>query len=186
VTHVQFDPTGSGRIIFNCEGVRLDNRPRTWCLETDGSYRPLYDQPENESDNHENFSADGSTIIYHGTRDGVPLIAGRRWDGSLVFETSLAGAEIHHVTPTPSKSTADLGLVTDGGENVTLYRLANNRIESKTVLCQHLSRQDPSSNQDDHPHPLTIPNGKSVIFSSNRDGTSNIYEVPCMKRRVSL
>src|SRR5438046_2021228 len=48
VTHVQFDPTGTDRMIFNLEGFDEDRQPlpnRIWCLETDGSYRPLSEHP---------------------------------------------------------------------------------------------------------------------------------------------
>jgi Tol biopolymer transport system component len=47
---------------------------------------------------------------------------------------------------------------------------------SMTVLCRHDSSYD---NQDAHAHPLTTATGRSVIFTSNRTGYCQVYEVSC-------
>lgn len=172
VSHVQFDPTGSGRIIFNQEGTRVYHHSRTWCLETDGQFRPLYAEPENEHDNHENWAADGQMIVYHGARDGIHLMAGRRWDGSLVFEWQFPEARIGHTTPTIDSR----GFLTDGGDYVSLYRRSQADQVEHVPLCRHDAQAGPWLDQDDHVHPLVAPHGHSVVFASNRDGVANVYE----------
>lgn len=170
-THVQFDPLGSGRVIFNQEGHRIYSHSRTWCLEPDGAWRPLYDEPDHEWDNHENWSSDGSMIVYHGSRDGKALIAARRWDGTLVFETLFDGIPISHTTPTMDGR----GFITDGGQHNTLYLPDGEGGLTGRTLCRHDCHQ--VLNQDDHVHPLATPRGDSVVFASNVLGTSNVYEV---------
>ncbi|MEM1210675.1 MAG: hypothetical protein AAGI68_00100 [Planctomycetota bacterium] len=170
-THVQFDPTGSGRMIFNQEGHRLYSHSRTWCLEPHGAWRPLYDEPDDEFDNHENWSSDGSMIVYHGARSEKPLIAARRWDGSLIFETVFDGEHIGHTTPTLDSR----GFITDGGRHVSVFVDDNAGGMRGQRLCRHDCNQ--VLNQDDHVHPLVTPRSDSVVFASNVLGTSNVYEV---------
>ncbi len=174
VTHVQFDPLNTGRLIFNQEGERVSHHSRIWCMEPDGRYQPLYNEPEDEFDNHENWSTDGSMIVYHGTRSGVPLMAARTWEGSLEFEWMLPDHRIGHTTPNADAS----GFVTDGGGYVSEFRRAGDGTIEQTILCEHQATSGPYLDQDDHVHPLTTPDGRSVVFSSNRDGVSNVYEVP--------
>jgi Tol biopolymer transport system component len=45
-------------------------------------------------------------------------------------------------------------------------------------ICEILCRHDSYTFGDDqrcHPHPSFTPDGKQVIFTSNRTGTSNVY-----------
>lgn len=173
VTHVQYDPTGSGRIIFNREGDRLDNLARTWCLETDGSTRPLYDQPEDESAVHENWSADGSMIVYHGSGPDGSYFAGRRWDGSLVFSAQVPEGGTMHVTPTPD----GFGFLMDSYDGVLRKRSWDETQRSwiETELCRHGANFSGELDQDNHVHPVAHRGG--VVFSSNRHGASDVYEL---------
>jgi Tol biopolymer transport system component len=41
-------------------------------------------------------------------------------------------------------------------------------------LCRHDST---CVDQDAHVHPITTPAGRSVVFTSDRDGRCNVYEV---------
>ncbi len=176
VTHVQFDPAGTGRVIFNQEGDRIDHHSRTWCLETDGSFRPLYDEPAGDWNTHENWSPDGSMIIYHGNRSGIPLIAARRWDGQLVFEWLLPDHPIGHTTPIVQAN----GFITDGGDTIALFTPgAGGEAPKRQVICAHGNVYGTDLTQDDHVHPLITPTGKSIIFSSTADGVANVYEVAC-------
>jgi hypothetical protein len=172
VTHVQFDPTGTGRMIFNLEGFNEDGQPlpnRIWCLETDGSYRPLSEQPVTEWRTHENWALDGQSIVYHGWRVGEAFVAARTWDGRLLHETSY-GIQFWHAT-----GALDGKRMFVDGHDGTIAML-DPAEHSMTVLCRHDSSYD---NQDAHAHPLTTPTGRSVIFTSNHTGYCQVYEVSC-------
>jgi Tol biopolymer transport system component len=173
ITHVQFDPTGTGRMIFNLEGWDEDRRAlpnRIWCFETDGSYRPLSEQPMTESRTHENWALDGQSIVYHGWRDGKAFVAARTWDGRLLYETSIDGIEFWHAT-----GALDGKRMFVDGLDGTIAMLDPSE-HTMTVLCRHDTSYE---NQDAHAHPLTTPSGRGVIFSSNRTGHCQVYEVSC-------
>jgi Tol biopolymer transport system component len=173
VTHVQFDPTGTGRMIFNLEGWDEDCRAlpnRIWCLETDGSYRPLSEQPAAEWRSHENWASDGQSIVYHGGRDGKAFVAARTWEGRLLHETSIDGIEFWHATGALDGKRM---FVDRHDGMIAILDPTEHRM---TSLCRHDTSYD---NQDAHAHPLTTPSGRSVIFTSNRTGHCQVYEVPC-------
>jgi len=174
VTHVQFDPAGTGRIVFNLEGhVEGKGSPlpnRIWCLEPDGAFRPISEEPVNEWRSHENWAPDGKSIVYHGMRDGKCFVAARTWEGKLLHESSLEGVEYWHATGALDGRRKFVDR-RDGMVSILDPVATENRLVD---LCRHDTTYD---NQDAHAHPITIPNGKSVIFTSNRTGHCQVYEV---------
>lgn len=175
VTHVQFDPCGSGRILFNREGFAENTnhppRNRIWCLEPDGAYRPLSPEPPGEWRAHENWAADGKSIIYHGAEDGHAFLASRTWAGELVQKTSLTGIHFWHATGTIDGRRLLVDRP-DGFISAVTPAAPNNRVVN---ICRHDSSVE---DQDNHPHPITTPRGDSLIFTSNRTGTAQVYEAP--------
>ena len=174
VTHVQFDPMGTGRIIFNREGFAEDGctppHNRIWCLDTDKSIRPLSPEPVGEWRAHENWALNGKSVLYHGGRSGKAFLAARTWEGQLLQETSLDGIEFWHAT----------GMIDgrrllvdrpDGFISIVDPEAVINRL---TNLCRHDSSV---AEQDHHPHPITTPNGRSAVFTSVRTGQGQVYEV---------
>jgi Tol biopolymer transport system component len=170
VSHVQYDPRGSGRLIFNREGF-FDDRPdapphnRIWCLETTGEFRPLNPEPTGEWRSHENWASDGSAIVYHGGRDKQTFVAARRWDGELLYETSIAGVNFWHATAAPDGKR----LVADCPDG--FIALIDPATQQSEKLCRHDTTTD---DQDAHAHPLATPRG--VVFTSLRSGVCNVYE----------
>jgi len=175
VTHVQFDPSGTGRIIFNREGFAAggDHPPhhRIWCLEPDGSFRPLAPEPPGEWRSHENWAADGRSIVYHGGRGGTPFLAARTWEGELIQETQLDGLGFWHATGAADgrrlivdRPNGFISIVDPGAAGPDQVR----------DLCRHDSVVE---DQDAHPHPIATARGRSVVFTSVRAGNGNVYEV---------
>ncbi|MFA7343014.1 MAG: oligogalacturonate lyase family protein [Terrimicrobiaceae bacterium] len=174
VTHVQFDPLGTGRIVFNREGfVEGGDRPphnRIWCLEPAGSFRPLSPEPPGEWRAHENWAVDGKSILYHGGRGGEAFLASRTWEGELIQETSLEGISFWHATGAPDGKC--LFVDRPDGFISAIDPFAR---ENKLVnICRHDSSVE---DQDAHPHPLVTASGKSLIFTSVRTGRCQVYEV---------
>jgi Tol biopolymer transport system component len=174
VTHVQFDPTGSGRIVFNREGwVRGTGRPlpdRIWCLEANGTFHPLATEAPDEWRSHENWSPTGSGIVYHGNRAGQPFLAERTWAGELVSEMSMAGLETYHVTA----SIDGRRLFMDRPNGMISSLDPSHSERGLTDICQHRTSM---KDQDTHAHPITTPSGRSLIFTSDRGGNCDVYEV---------
>jgi Tol biopolymer transport system component len=176
VSHVQFDPAGSGRVIFNQEGWRIGGpqwfpaRPRIWCLEPSGEYRPLFDEPEDGWVCHENWSPTGEFIVYHGSGPAGSFVAARTWAGKLVYQHDLKDLTFVHSTLTLDGRRFVIdrrdGLIsmvewTDGGTRVT-------------PVCRHDSSM---VDQDAHVHPIISPHGRSIVFTSDVRGNCDVYEV---------
>lgn len=172
VTHVQFNPKDAKQLIFNMEGGSLIDQ-RIWCLEADGSWRALYPQPSEAWASHENWLADGSGIIYHGgpqrnDPEREPFVAIRAWSGELLREYSLAGVRFLHATPTDD---GESFLIDQKEGALARYTFVTGEME---VLCDHGSS---SAYQDTHVHALQTPSGDGVVFTSDRAGSVNVYEV---------
>lgn len=175
VTHVQFDPAGTGRIVFNREGdVPAGKGPlpdRIWCLEPAGAFRRLALQPDGEWRSHENWAPDGGSIVYHGGRAGKAFVATRTWDGKLLHETSIGAIEFWHAT-----GAADgRRLIVDRRDGMISILDPEAGPAGIIDLCRHDTTYD---QQDAHAHPITTPDGQSVVFSSVRTGHCQVYEVP--------
>ena len=172
VTHVQFDPAGSGRVLFNREG-HCNGRPlpdRIWCMEADGSFRPLAPESDGEWRSHENWSPDGRGIIYHGMRGGRAFVAMRSWEGALLNEMPLEGVECQHATGLPGGR----GMALDRKDGM-ISLLDPGVIPARQVdLCRHDTAYE---DQDTHAHPIARPDGGSVVFTSDRSGFCQVYEV---------
>ena len=173
VTHVQWDPAGSGRIVFNqegfAEGTGHPPHNRIWCLETDGTFRPLSLEPEGEWRSHENWSPTGSGIVYHGGRAGRTFLAERSWEGELRYERGMEDIQMYHATSTIDGK----HLLVDKPDGY--IALVNPRATADRVvnLCRHGSSM---ADQDAHVHPITTPRGDSLIFTSDRTGNCQVYE----------
>lgn len=174
VTHVQFDPAGTGRLLFNLEGhskgIPLPDRIR--CLEPGGSCRPLAPEEDGEWRSHENWAADGKSIVYHGKRRGRAFVAARTWEGTLLHEIPLDGVECHHATGLPDGR----GMAVDRVDGmIALLDPGTAKTEMRQEdLCRH---DTDYADQDAHGHPLAAPDGRSVVFTSNRSGHCQVYEV---------
>jgi len=173
VTHVQFDPAGTGRLLFNREGfVENGNHPphnRIWCLEPDGECHPLSPEPPGEWRSHENWALDGESILYHGGRDGRSFLASRRWDGTLIREITL-DVGFWHATGAPDGRRLFVDRP-DGFISAVDPLAPENPIVD---ICRHDSSVE---NQDAHPHPIVTASGRSLIFTSIRTGSCQVYEV---------
>ncbi|MFZ4780422.1 MAG: oligogalacturonate lyase family protein, partial [Terrimicrobiaceae bacterium] len=174
VTHVQFDPAGSGRLLFNreghSEGIPLPDR--IWCLEPDGSCRPLAPEVDGEWRSHENWAPDGKSIVYHGKRHGRAFISARTWEGQLLHETPFDGVGCHHATALPDGR----GMAVDRVDGmISLLDPATSTKETRQIdLCRHDTDYE---DQDSHGHPLAGLDGGSVVFTSCRSGHCQVYEV---------
>jgi len=175
VTHVQFDPAGSGRVIFNKEGqfptTGIPLPDRIWCLDTDGSFRPLAPEADDEWRSHENWCPDGSAIVYHGSQAGEPFVAARTWDGMLLRQASLAGIALYHATGAIDGRRLFIDKPDGWIALVDPEATGPERIRN---LCRHGSS---CRDQDAHVHPITSQSGNTVVFTSDTAGQCDVYEV---------
>ncbi len=60
------------------------------------------------------------------------------------------------------------------GTLMVLFTRGDDKIEKTEILFNHNSTME---GQNSHPHPRFSPNGKYVLFSTDRTGTAQIYTV---------
>jgi Tol biopolymer transport system component len=173
VTHVQFDPTGGGRAIFNSEG-RWQNQaeiPRIWRIDAEGRTRPLFPQVAPERCGHENWAADGSAVVYHGDDDQGSYLARRDWEGLLLERLDVSDIATHHATP----DATGRGYYVDARDGI-IYHIG---LEGGQRRLDPVCRHDTSDfhDQDNHVHPILAPDGRSLVFTSKRAGFADVYEV---------
>ncbi len=180
-THVNFAPDNSGRLLVNSEGYASatgqSSKPRIWRIDVDGTFSPLFDQRPGIYVNHENWARNDNWIIYHGSvpDEGYSFIAARDWDGNPIYEYRLVKPSLLHATPMLDPRAA----LIDRGDPRTIAMVEPGPDGQPRIidLCLHDSLDGFGGNQDFHPHPLQTPDGRGVIFSSNKAGNADVYEL---------
>jgi oligogalacturonide lyase len=144
-----------------------------------GQCAPIPGQNSDEWYEHEFWSQDGRRVCFHG---GAVSDESRGFCGWC----SPDGVEYHkfeHATPGRAYAHYNLHpdgvtMVTDGEARpgcISKVNLNDGRQEFE-VLCRHDSYRF-GDDQRCHPHPSFTPDGSRVIFTSNRNGTSNVYMI---------
>lgn len=66
-------------------------------------------------------------------------------------------------------------IVGDGAGAIRIWRRECDRYSQPRLLCRHHSAM---KIQQTHPHPRISPDGRYVVFSSDRSCCGNVYRVP--------
>ena len=171
IGHVNTSPTRANLLTFCHEGPwdKVDNR--IWCLDLDTCEAwPVRPREGGESVGHEYWLADGETIAYHGRwPDGRKLFGRIRYDNTDRHEVALP-----HDTGHMHSNAFDL-LVGDGAPYIRLWRWNGEGFDGPRILAEHRSSMHI---QKAHPHPRFDPEGRHVVFTSDRSGYCNVYQAP--------
>ena len=142
---------------------------RTWKIRPSGP---------GELAGHEYWLADGVTIGYHG---GIPqgaVFGFADWEGRMFREFVVDARDSWHF-----HSRDDVLVVGDGSAKdpyLLLWRIREGKAEGPRRLCWHRSSFHTHLS---HCHPAVTPDGKSVLYTSDDLGYSNIYlaEIPAFE-----
>ena len=176
INHVHVNPHNRDLILFCHEYSELPDR--MWLLDvTNGQCAPIPGQGVDEWYQHEFWSADGQRVCFHGgvTGDNTTGFCGWcSWDGTSYTKAyhTTSGRAYAHYNLHPNGQT----MVTDGEARpgcISKVHLVDGH-QIFEVLCQHDSYTF-GDDQRCHPHPSFTPDGRQVIFTSNRTGSSNVY-----------
>lgn len=174
ISHVLLSPRPPYTLLYCHEGRWNQVEQRMWLIERDDSaIRKLREEETPAlSIGHEYFFPDGAHVGYHGNfappdKRAFIGVADIR-DGSY-REYPTPGGNMH------THANADGSLfVGDGNERapfLSVYALREGRLET---LLQY--RHDGSwAKQEWHPHPRFLPDGRRIVFTSNRGGNGNLY-----------
>jgi hypothetical protein len=203
ITHVQFAPNDSTKILYNHEWPADCGVRRMWLWDVK-SHRRLRNAAGEKSRGdwvcHEMWSRDGAHIIYHGryagtapVTSGGQLVFGGGNGASFIGRCNADGSDAVEIA-LPTQYTRyghftvgnDDLLVTDGyyetaddppgnGAWISLLKPDwNNRAIDWRPICRHGSSW---KSQDEHPHPIFDHAGRTVYFTSDRTGRRAIYRV---------
>jgi oligogalacturonide lyase len=177
ITHVNASPTDPDLCVFCHEGPWLEIRQRIWGLRVSGGAPwPVVPRDPDWGVGHEYWLADGRTVGFHARqREGdwrhaagfADVVGGAVWMAELALPT-------HHAVARDR----DL-LILDGTRATGGWLLAvpreGDRWGGPRVLCAHdASRHHHRA----HVHPRLSRDGRQVVFTSDRRGTSDACLVP--------
>jgi oligogalacturonide lyase len=176
INHVHVNSHNCDLILFCHE--YSESSDRMWVLDVaKGQCAPVPGQGVDEWYQHEFWSMDGRRVCFHGglVRDNTTGFSG--WcspDGTgytKAYHTT-SGRAYAHYNLHPDGQT----MVTDGEARpgcISKVHLINEK-QVFEILCRHDSYTF-GDDQRCHPHPSFTPDGRQLIFTSNRTGSSNIY-----------
>ncbi|PAW79294.1 MAG: hypothetical protein B9S32_04925 [Verrucomicrobia bacterium Tous-C9LFEB] len=171
IGHINTSPTRSDLLTYCHEGPwdKVDNRMWILNLETGKTQAVRRRKMPTEFVGHEYWYADGETLGFHGSRPDLGGFFGSvRYDDSDQREYSAEGDTGH----THSR---DCSLIVgDAGRHVRLWGRQGDRYGKSRLLCEH---NGTSKTQQLHIHPRFSPDGKKVVFTSDRGGYGQVYEV---------
>jgi len=189
ITHVQFAPDDSSKILYNHEWCSDCGIRRMWLF--DGSkHKRLRVEDEGCSRLdwvcHEMWERDGRAIIYHGKfHDGPGFIGRVRPDGADRVEVPMPTAYTrygHFTVGRPGELVSDGYYEQEGDETANVgnwISLIRMDWEQRRAEWHPLCRNSSSwSSQDAHPHPILDHGTNYCYFTSDMDGKRAVYRVP--------
>jgi oligogalacturonide lyase len=176
INHVHLNPHNRDLILFCHEYSGLPDR--MWLLDVvQNNCAPIPGQGADKWYEHEFWSNDGQRVCYHGgsLSDSTQGFCG--WcspDGEAYTKAyhATSGRAYGHYNLHPDGQT----MVTDGEARpgcISKVHLRDGK-QIFDVICRHDSYTY-GDDQRCHPHPSFTPDGRQIVFTSNRTGSSNIY-----------
>ena len=190
IGHVNTSPTLPSILTFCHEGPWHEVDNRIWGLDiSSGKVWPIRQRTSpREVVGHEYWHADGVHIGYHGethrpqTLEAAPLgpagekIFGHvRYDDTEKFEVAFPHAT-GHVHSNSFELIVGDGMGDPGKKVIRLWKWNNltGLFDGPRVLCEH---RGSFQVQQLHVHPRFSPDGKKVVYTSDRTGYGQVYEV---------
>ena len=174
ISHVVINPVDFTKIIYCHEGDWDTVKQRMWYINSDGSGKiPLRVEDDAKLRvGHEYWSHDGKQINYQIGKFDKRKYIGVIKAKDLNHYTEFPYADDKH---TQQNSTGNLFLG-DGmpkSPYISIYKKTGSTLE-QTQLYKHNSSY---SSEVSHPHPIFSPDNKSIYFTSDSEGNSDIYLV---------
>lgn len=184
ISHVQTNPVYPDLILYCWQWEKpgrskiIGHSPiRIWWVKLDGSDGSPIPQEYGTQRTHETWSPNGEYISYvskyrWGPKRGEQFFGIQSIDGSTnrTYEARVSPAH-QNLFKDNKHLIVDLY---DDKPLLALIKFNEKEIENVRILFNHGSTL---VEQDSHPHPRISPNGKYVLFSSDRTGSPQVYTV---------
>lgn len=172
IGHVNTSPTQPHILSFCHEGPWDKVDQRIWgCDMNTGKVWKILPTKQGDRVGHEYWLADGETIGYHGHIGGQPVFGFVRYDNSEHTEAVMQADSVHFHS---NNRNLIVGDGTGSHPYVLLWRWQGETIEEPRIVCEHRSS---FHIQQTHVHPRFSPNGKQILFTSDRSGYGNVFLV---------
>jgi len=185
ISHLQGNPVDPCIIMYcwqhryreGSSGIVGNTPQRIWWVNIDGTDGgPVGAQEFGIHRTHEFWYPDGSRIGYaaryvYGPNYGKQYIGSSNLDGSDNFMISAPVRFAHSQILAGNRYwVADYY----DGFNLVLFEIENREKINTCILFEHGSSWE---GQPSHPHPQFSPDGKYILFSTDKSGTPNVYTV---------
>ncbi|MGC8971066.1 MAG: oligogalacturonate lyase family protein [bacterium] len=190
ISHVNISPVDPNIILFCHEGP-WHLVQRMWIVRADThEIYPILEQKRYiERAGHEYFTKSGKIVTQYSVRE-TPRST--EWtffdvildtDGTILGKYKYPGPSPTHIQTNPTEDlfvgdgafpTSDFK---DGRDYIGLIKHSEDMCKV-IPLCHHGSSW---LTQESHPHPIFTPDGKNVIFTSDREGVCNVYMTPVIE-----
>ncbi len=169
IGHVNTSPTQPHLLSFCHEGPWEKVDHRIWVLDLrSGQPRPICAAPPGGRVGHEYWHADGIHLGYHGQGPAGTVFGKIRYD-----DTDRCEVAFPHDTGHIHSNDFSL-IVGDAGGVVRLWKWTGDGFDGPRILCEHRSS---AHVQQLHVHPRFNADGTRVVFTSDRSGYGQVYEV---------
>jgi oligogalacturonide lyase len=185
IGHIQTNPTDPNLIMYCWQWEKFD-RPllvghapiRIWWVNLSGTDGGPLTQHYGTQRTHETWTADGKYIAYIskyriGTNARIHFLGLQSIDGK-VNKTYPAQVSPGHQNLFKDNKHWIVDLYNNEEPLLVMFTRGEDRIEETKVLFHHNSTM---VGQNSHPHPRFSPNGKYILFTTDRTGTAQVYTV---------
>ncbi|MBK8946334.1 MAG: PD40 domain-containing protein [Ignavibacteriae bacterium] len=185
IGHLQANPVDPNLILYCWQWEALgrqklvgDTPIRMWWINIDGTDGGPLKQAFGLHATHEAWSPDGKFVTYSGDfrfglQKGREILGFQSFDGTV---NKMYDASVWHAHQTIFKDNKHWisDLYNHDDRKLVMFTRGEDKMEKEEILFEHGSSWD---GQDSHPHPRFSPNGKYILFSTDKTGDAQVYTV---------
>jgi oligogalacturonide lyase len=185
ISHVQTNPVNPDLILYCWQWERFDRERlvghapiRSWWVNIDGTDGAPFRQEFGTQRTHEAWTPDGKNITFvskyrWGALKGVHFIGIQSIDDSVhqLYQEQVSPA---HQNLYKDNKHWIVDLYNNEKPLLVLFSRGKTKMKETSILFRHGSSME---GQDSHPHPRFSPNGKYVLFSTDKTGQAQVYTV---------
>jgi oligogalacturonide lyase len=185
ISHVQANPVNPDLILYCWQWERFDEERlvghapvRSWWVRIDGTDGGPFRQEIGTQRTHEAWTPDGKNITFIskyrlGPQKGVHFIGIQSIDDKVhqLYQEQVSPA---HQNLFKDNKHWIVDLYNNEEPLLVLFTRGKTKMKETSILFRHGSSME---GQDSHPHPRFSPNGKYVLFSTDKTGQAQVYTV---------